>query len=188
MGQDHLLAVVAKAWNRRFYQWRGYALALTGNLGDAEDVVQEAVLRTLRARPDLPTERDAYYYVLTAVRSAAYRLVQRRGRLRPVDELRREPRSGPASSALRQVLDAEAKQETEALLELVMEAMDTLRPEQRQAVELLILRDEPLKLREVAEIQSAPISTVHSRLKAALRTLGESLEDAVRDETEEAEE
>jgi len=58
-----------------------------------------------------------------------------------------------------------------------MDALNKLPGTQRQAVELMVLRAEPLKLREVAEIQKAPISTVHSRLQAALRKLAAALPD-----------
>lgn len=53
--------------------------------------------------------------------------------------------------------------------------MDGLRPEQRQAVELLVLREPPLKLREVADLQDTAISTVHSRLQSALGQLGDAV-------------
>ena len=47
------VASIEKAWSNRFRRWRGYALSLTGNWTDAEEVVQDALARTLRAGPRL---------------------------------------------------------------------------------------------------------------------------------------
>lgn len=38
-------------------------------------------------------------------------------------------------------------------------------------MELIVLREEPLKLREVAAIEDTAISTVHGRSQAAIRKL-----------------
>lgn len=153
-------------------------MALTGNWTDAEEVIQEAVVRTVRAQPRLVTEQDAHNYILTAVRTASLKLFERRRRLRAfADAVGGEPAvtcSGPLST----VLAAEEGEVEARLVELALHGVRQLEPLQRQAVELLILRDPPLRLREVAELQGAPLSTVHSRLRAALRQLGRRLRDA----------
>lgn len=87
MSQLASYAYIEKAWLSRFHRWRGYALSLTGNVTDAEEVVQEAVARTVRARPKFGSESDAHNYVLTAVRTAALQMFQQRRRLRPLDEI-----------------------------------------------------------------------------------------------------
>lgn len=165
---------IEKAWASRFTRWRAYAIALTGNGTDAEDVIQEAVARTMQAGPRLATERDAFRYVLAAVRSAAVRLFRSRGRLLPLvdgdlDEV--DVASGP----LRMLLDWEHEERQLALQQKALNAVRELDAVKREVVELMILREPPMKLRQVAELQGAPISTVHSRLTAALRELGSSL-------------
>ena len=149
-------------------------MVLTGNGTDAEEVVQEAVARTMQAGPPLATEGDAFRYVLAAVRSAALRLFRSRGRLLPLvdgdlDEL--DVASGP----LRTLLDQEREEHQLALQQKAMNAVQELDAVKREVVELMILREPPMKLRQVAELQGASISTVHSRLTSALRELGRSL-------------
>ena len=166
---------IEKAWSRRFHRWRGYALSLTGNWTDAEEIVQEAVARTLSADPDLRTEADAHYYMLAAVRSSALQLFERRRRIRLFGEEEEPATWEMASDPLRIVLAEEETHKQQALTQKVLNALRELPLPQRQAVELLVLREPPMKLREVAELQDAPISTVHSRLQAALRALARDL-------------
>lgn len=176
-----LLDAVEKAWDRRFTTWKHYALALTGNPKDAEEVVQEAVTRTLRARPELETELEAHRYILTAVKTSALQLLQSRNRYSPLGKFEPADAERVISSPLRVLLHGESRRRTRRLADRVMASMETLRPEQREAVELLVLAEPPLKLREVAEIQDAPISTVHSRLRSALRQLGEAVGGSAED-------
>jgi RNA polymerase sigma factor (sigma-70 family) len=177
MSEADCTEILEKAWLQRFPRWRSYAAAILGNREDAEEAVQEAVARTLRARPSLCTEQDAHNYVLTAVRTAALQLISRRRRSVPLGEPERAAKEGGAESPLRRVLDAEARGRSRQLQDHALAQLDALRPEQRQVIELLLLREPPMKLREVAAIQEAAISTVHSRLQAALRFLGRRLRE-----------
>ncbi len=148
-------------------------MSLTGNVMDAEEVVQEAVARTVHARPTFGSEQDAHNYVLTAVRTAALQLFQQRRRLLPLDEISPPVSSEEvASDPLRLLLGAETSRTRRRLVEVALRLLGDMAPVHRQVLELLVLRDPPLKLREVAAIQGAPISTVHSRLQAALSQLG----------------
>jgi RNA polymerase sigma factor (sigma-70 family) len=170
---DETRASIENAWANRFPRWRAYALSLTGNQTDAEEIVQEAISRTMNAAPALATEQDAYHYVLSAIRSSAYQLFSRRSRKRELTE--REQPVDVASDPLRRVLDSEAAQQRRQLRAAALRIVRDLDPLQRETIELLVLRDPPLKLREVAAIQDAPISTVYSRLQAALRAIGREL-------------
>ena len=148
-------------------------MSLTRNVTDAEEVVQEAVARTVRARPKFGSESDAHNYVLTAVRTAALQMFQQQRRLRPLDEI---PSPAPgeevSSDPLRMMLSEEKSRTRQHLVETAVQLVGDLAPVHREVLELLVLRDPPLKLREVAAIQGAPISTVHSRLQAALLQVG----------------
>lgn len=175
MPSPKTIDTIEKAWSERFHRWRGYALALTGNWTDAEEVVQEAVARTMRADPRLRTERDAHHYVLAAVKTAALQLFESRRRLRLTGDDEQFDRAEIASDPLRLVLQDEAREVELALTQKALNALRELNEQQREVVELLVLREPPLKLRQVAEIQGAPISTVHSRLQSALRELGRRL-------------
>ena len=69
------------------------------------------------------------------------------------------------------LLRAEAAVLERRRLTRMLEELQTLPKQQREAVELLVLRQPPLKLREASEITGAPISTLHSRLQTALDSL-----------------
>lgn len=172
--------VIADTWPRLERWWYGYAMRLTRSVADAEDIVHDALIRTIEADPDLPNERAAKAYVMQAVKTSALKLYRKRQRARPDHQAGRsiwqeeiEPEDAPTPLDI--LLDEERVEERRELLERVLEELDKLPEEQREAVEMLVLQEEPLKLREVAEIQDAPISTVHSRLQAALRKLAQAL-------------
>jgi RNA polymerase sigma factor (sigma-70 family) len=164
---------IKKAWSNRFYRWRAYALSLTGNQTDAEEIVQEAITRTMNAAPALETEQDAYHYVIAAIRSSAYRMFGRRGRRRELDKEAAIEQLG--SDALQRALTVEETEHRRRMTEAALAVVAELAPQHRQVVELLVLREPPLKLREVAELQRAPISTVYSRLQAALRSVAREI-------------
>ncbi len=127
----------------------------------------------MRAAPPLANEQEAYQYVIVAIRSSAYRMFSRRGRRRQlsgdvVDE-------NVSSDALHQVLTVEERDQKKRMTTTALAVVSRLAPLHRQVIELLVLREPPMKLREVAEIQDAPISTVYSRLQAALGSLAVDL-------------
>jgi RNA polymerase sigma-70 factor (ECF subfamily) len=166
-------AAIKNAWCNRFYRWRAYALSLTGNQTDAEEIVQDALARTMHAAPALETEQDAYHYVIAAIRSSAYRMFARRGRRRELDKEAAFEQLG--SDALHGALTAEENEHRQRMTAAALAVVDELAPQHRQVVELLVLRDPPMKLREVAELQRAPVSTVYSRLQAALRSVAREI-------------
>lgn len=166
-------AAIKKAWVNRFYRWKAYALSLTGSQTDAEEVVQEAITRTISAAPHLATEQDAYHYVIAAIRSSAYQMFARRGRRRDLGEEAAGERL--ASDALHHALRGELVEQRDRMTSAALAVLRNLAPLHREAIELLVLREPPLKLREVAAIQNAPVSTVYSRLQSALRSLARDL-------------
>ena len=149
----------------RFARWLSRAAP-----GDADDIVQEAVLRAFRGL-DAFRGGDAKPWLLTIVRNChltALQQRQRRGYVSLAEEQDDRDRShlvatGPdpeASSMLR---------DEQRTLERLIGALPA---EQR---EILVLREvEEMAYREIAAITDLPIGTVMSRLaraRAALRTL-----------------
>jgi RNA polymerase sigma-70 factor (ECF subfamily) len=146
----------------------GYNLArwITRNDHDAQDVVQEAVLRAYRFFDGLRGE--ARPWLLTIVRNSCLTWLQIN---RPADmsgfddrvvELHGIDEDSPEVLALRK-LDRRMLNEAIAAL-------------QAQFREVLILRElEDLSYKEIARITDVPIGTVMSRLSRARRLLAESL-------------
>jgi len=146
-----------------------YSLArwLTGSRDEAEDVVQEAMLRALTYYPSF-RGGNARAWVLQIVRNAAYGALKLKRGLKlvplgaevdggaPIEPV--DPGDDPEAALLR----ARERNELERLL-------DTLPIELREA---LVLRElQELSYREIAEVTEAPIGTVMSRLWRARRML-----------------
>ena len=155
----------------------GLARWITGDRADAEDVVQEACLRALRAIGGF-AGGNARAWTLTIVRNTAYTWL---GKNRPamlvaVDDLeaieRAHAQRGADLSASR-TADPEAALIAKADAARLEAAIATLPPQFR---ETLVLRDiQGLDYREIATVTDVPVGTVMSRLARARRRLIETI-------------
>ena len=171
--------LVAAAVEQNREIWVRIALRITADPQDAEDAVQEAIARVLAGPGNLPDVDSAGRYLTRSVSHCAIDRVRTRSRLTGFAEPDEPgPRlAGVDADQESRLLSAEAD---EALAERVKDMLGHLAelPDpQRQAVELLVLRQPPMKLREASELTGAPISTLHSRLQAALDQLRQNLSE-----------
>lgn len=151
----------------------GYTLAryLTGNAEDAEDAVQESVLRAVRYFHTLRND-DARAWFLTIVRRVCYTAYA-------VDFPGRQTIS--IDTVPIQLVDRgdtpELRAEQEFVRTKIREGVNQLPLLLR---ETLILREiQECSYAEIATITEAPIGTVMSRLSRARARLAESLKDIV---------
>jgi RNA polymerase sigma-70 factor (ECF subfamily) len=162
------------AWVDRAHDWWRFAASLTKNHADAEDLVDEAILRTLRTKPRLRDEKEVHAYLLTAIRNTWFKWTRaRRRRYAVIEKLPPQP-EGYSSGALQNLIDAERDDRLEEALGSALQKME---PEIRAAIGLYVLRDPGLTLREIAEAQGTSISTAHSRVQRALRMLASELRE-----------
>ncbi|MBV9349077.1 MAG: sigma-70 family RNA polymerase sigma factor [Pseudolabrys sp.] len=129
---------------------RRYARALTRDRDTADDLVQDTLVRALRAEHlfhggDI---RSWLYTILTNLNRNRLRSLARRPSIAPIDDNDAPDMAGPESGGR----DIER-------------ALATLVDEQRAALLLVVL--EGLSYREVADVQGVPIGTVMSRLARA---------------------
>lgn len=138
---------------------RRYARALARDADIADDLVQDTLVRALRA------ERQFHGGDL---RSWLYTILTNLNRNRRRSLARRPPFSPLADGADASGTEAEGRD--------IVRALATLPDEQRSV--LLLVTLEGLSYREVAEIQAVPIGTVMSRLARARAAIRVSLDGA----------
>lgn len=170
---------IEKSRRKRLSFWIRYAMSFTGTAADAEDAVQDALQRVLQADPKLETEVDVHRYVLVAIRTSSFKLLKKRSRFIPVEDVSATWQDTD-DGVLKHLVDREVEQSQSELATAATKEVGKLPREQREAVELLIMREPPMKLREVAEIQGVAISTVHKRLRSALQELSVTLAEGRR--------
>lgn len=148
-----------------------YALArwLTGDRADAEDVVQDACLRALRAINGF-SGNNARAWTLTIVRNTAYSWLRKNRSsalvvvddLEAVERVQTDPGANPGNGGTQSpeaalIAKAEAARLERAIADLPIPFRETL-----------VLRDvQGLEYREIADVTGVPIGTVMSRLARA---------------------
>jgi RNA polymerase sigma-70 factor (ECF subfamily) len=140
-----------------------YAMALSGNRAEAEDLVQETCLRALRAVDRLPTHGSVKAWLFTILRHIWLNQVRRQRTASAVLDLDSDgnganERADAAQDALtRYVKRFEREQVQAAIRKLPLEFH-----------EMIILREyEELSYQEIAELLNCPLGTVMSRLSRA---------------------
>jgi RNA polymerase sigma-70 factor (ECF subfamily) len=144
----------------------GLALRVLGNMGEAEEVVQEAFLAAWRAGHTYdPTRGSTRTWILTLVRNRAIDVVRARQRrpVQPLDDTVDPPDS--ADVPLQAELNVDAARAAEAL--------DKLPPEQRTVIELAY--SSGLSHTEIAARLRVPVGTVKRRIRLGLDRLRQAL-------------
>jgi RNA polymerase sigma-70 factor, ECF subfamily len=133
---------------------RRYAWTLLRNSSDADDLVQDCLLRAIDRIGTLRNERELKPWLFTIMHNlyvSRWRRMKRRAQVTP-DDAEAEfavPPSQPASAEMQDVL----------------RGLDTLPEEHRQVI--LLVAVEGFQYSEVASLLGVPIGTVMSRLSRA---------------------
>jgi RNA polymerase sigma-70 factor (ECF subfamily) len=137
----------------------GLAYRILGDLGDAEEVVQEAFLSAWRSGHTYdPARGSTHTWILSMVRNRSIDVLRARQR-RPVQQLA-EGVDPPDSS------DVPTQAVSNVDAETARVAMNSLPPEQKQAIELAYFGG--LSHSEIAAQLAAPIGTIKSRIRLGL--------------------
>jgi RNA polymerase sigma-70 factor (ECF subfamily) len=137
---------------------------LTRNEHDAEDIVQEAILRALRSFDTFIPGRDARAWLLTIVRNCCRTWLRKNRSSQAavqLDDNMQAPIGALPDPETILIKSADSRQ--------IREAMEELPFEYR---EILVLRElEELSYKEIAQVAEIPLGTVMSRLSRARREL-----------------
>lgn len=146
---------------------RRYALGLTGTLQDAEDLVQECLLRAIQASDTWRPGSNLRAWLFRIMHNAHISAVRRR---RLEENARSEFEARPRLANALQALPLEVEDVLRALAEL---------PEaQRQVITLIAVED--LKYAEAAQRLDIPLGTLMSRLGRAREALRGALQHETR--------
>jgi RNA polymerase sigma-70 factor (ECF subfamily) len=146
----------------------GLGMVMLGNPGQAEDLVQDTFVKMWRNAGKFDPSRGSLdTWVLLIARSHALDLLRRRVLEAKILASQLEPETtgerGPEEHAEVHDLAARARQ-----------AMQTLSPGQRAAIELAYFGGKTSA--EVAELEGIPLGTAKTRIRTALMKLREALE------------
>lgn len=141
----------------------GYAMALTRNQADAEDLVQETYVRAIRGAESLPAGSNVKYWLFTILRNI--RLNQLRQQRIAPKFIELDADEGKTDIAIETSPDPYAHYVGKTERERVREAIQQLSSEFR---EIILLREfEELTYQEIANLLDCRTGTVMSRLARA---------------------
>lgn len=156
---------LVRRWERPVYR---VLARYAGRNGHVEDLAQEVFLRVFSAR-DRYRARGAFstwlFRIVLNVARSAHRSAHQRGRrqLHPLDDEQAAGRPAPVQQTVQQTVEQREERR------IVEAAVDALPPKLR---EVLVFRQfGELTFAEVARVTGLPVSTVKSRVRAALDRL-----------------
>lgn len=158
-GQVEAYNLLVSRWEKRVYT---YLLRVTGNREDALDLTQDAFLKAYQNLRKLEEPARFAPWLYRIAHNEAYSLFRKR---RPETDVETLELEGTHTGIL---VGGSSVFPMELSL-AVAAALKRLSPDQRETVVLKIYQG--FKFEEMAEILSCPVSTVKSRLYAALELL-----------------
>ncbi|MFK0311074.1 RNA polymerase sigma factor [Pseudomonas sp. NPDC090233] len=146
-----------------------FALRLSGDHHDAEDLVQFACLRALERAHQLKPGSSPLSWAFAIVHSSWINEVRSR-------RIRSRSRTEWDDTAIESVSDPSAPTpETELMHQQILAALSNLPDGQRDV--MLLVAVERFSYREAAQILGIPIGTVMSRISRARQAIGTQLEE-----------
>lgn len=172
-GDDESTVVFVRRYQRRVY---GLAVGIVNDRTAAEDVAQEALLRAWRHSPVFDARRGSVEnWLLTITRNLSIDALRKQRPL-PID-----PDQLIALATTSHVGSLEDTVATRSLRPAILDALNSLSPEQRRAVIFASLYGRTAQ--EICEIEGIPLGTAKTRIRAGLAKLRALLASDVEEPT-----
>ncbi len=156
-----------------------YALALTRDRSEAEDLTQDTFLQALRHWDQFRPGTNARAWLFTICRNLFLRQRERRAREEPTETAALDGLAAASETFAAPSDGGRALFETPELGDVIRRELDKLPLEYREVVELSDLQDQSYA--DIAQVLGLPLGTVKSRLFRGRRLLQEALADYARD-------
>jgi RNA polymerase sigma-70 factor (ECF subfamily) len=174
--KDAEYEAIALPWLDDVYR---FAVSLTRDPSNADDVVQETFLRAYRSWHTFQRGSDARKWLFTIARNVYLRSLERERRYVDIEEGDQDAMDAVASRARSSREGADAILSQIDLQPALRRALDELAEPYKSAVVLVDLEDQSYD--EAAEVLGVPIGTVRSRLFRGRRILQDKLLTYARD-------
>ena len=171
-GDKIAFELLASKYQRKLFR---LALRIVGDATDAEDVVQESLIKAYRAMLQFRGDAAFYTWLYRIVINVARNSLESRGRRLP-------EQSGDNSEDRDKFRDREKANDRETpesllqgkqITQAISDAMDALPGDLRMAI---FLREvEGLRYEEIAQAMDCPIGTVRSRISRARESIAEKI-------------
>jgi RNA polymerase sigma-70 factor, ECF subfamily len=154
----------------------GYAMVLSRDRTEAEDLLQETCVRAIQAIENLRPDSNVKSWLFTILRNIWFNRLRRRRAAPKMVEL--DGDESPAQTAVAASKDPHALYVSKVEREQVREAIQQLSDEFREVIVLREYGD--LSYQEIASVLGCPAGTVMSRLGRARSKLRSLLSDSLR--------
>jgi RNA polymerase sigma-70 factor (ECF subfamily) len=174
--------IVERLMRRHGRMWLRFVQRMLQNQADAEDVLQDAILKMLARGRHFASPDQARMYLGRIISNTAIELYHMRKRLRmqqlPLQEQMHQamPRDDPAYP----LSEKEERRIREQVLHLLAEGLARLPMKQYEALRMTIMDPEPLSIRDAGVELDVPYSTLRHRKLQGLRRLKKFLMRALR--------
>lgn len=136
-----------------------------------EDCLQEGIRKFLECGREFSSEAEGEKYLCALLKNHfidELRVLNRQRRIEIPESVEHEFFVDPDPLAEQQLENGQRQARHDAVMNRVWRKLELLPPYQRELIHLLFLKEPPVSIQEISRLKRIPVSTLRSRLKAAM--------------------